>query len=133
MSIVVSISGAAATLTEVHAYPAGPVIEGWQRVQGAFAVGANQVLATIRLQAGTTKTAYFDDVRVVPLEASLESFVYDPRTMRLSARLDDNNHATLFSYGPAGELILVRRETELGIVTVEEDRLHGAELQGVPP
>ena len=67
-------------------------------------------------------TLYVDDVRLFPNDGNMASFVYDNRTMRLVAQLDENNFATLYEYDDEGTPIRVKKETEKGVLTVKESR-----------
>ena len=42
----------------------------------------------------------------------------------MTARLDENNFATLYRYTPDGKVDLVRRETVRGIFAQQEGRSH---------
>ena len=50
------------------------------------------------------------------------SYVYDPISLRLMAELDERNYATLYEYDEEGKLIRVKKETEKGIMTIQENR-----------
>ena len=106
--------------------PGGPIIAEWQRVEGQFQVPADADSISIALQYGTgfAPGAYFDDIRVEPLDARLETFVYDPATMRIGAKLDNNNLATFYSYQADGSLQQTQRETPQGLLTSAEGRTH---------
>jgi hypothetical protein len=52
----------------------------------------------------------------------MKSYVYDPKTLRLVAELDDENYATFYEYDEEGVLVRVKRETERGIMTLREAR-----------
>ena len=111
------------------AEPEGPIVEGWQRIETVFTMPLNVARIALKLQTGTDATgkntkAYFDDFRVFPADANIETYVYDPATYRMSALLDNNNFARLFGYDDEGVLQLVRQETVRGIMTVQETRMH---------
>ena len=40
------------------------------------------------------------------------------------AQLDDANYATYYEYDQEGNLIRIKKETEMGIVTLQENRQH---------
>jgi hypothetical protein len=115
--------------------PGGPVIEGWQQINGMLP-GFPQGTASISIalqngkqlrRAGNTtveefKPAYFDDIRIFPETGNIETYVYDPLDYRLTASLDKNNFATLFTYQADGTLSLIRKETVRGVQTVRETR-----------
>lgn len=56
--------------------------------------------------------AYFDDLRVQPVDADMTGYVYDEKTGRLKATLDNNNFATRNEYDAFGRLKEVWIETE---------------------
>ena len=99
----------------------GVIIDGWQRVEGEFTIPVSATNMSIKLDCNTGD-CYFDDVRVLPFDGSMKSYVYDPVTMRLVAELDERNYATLYEYDEEGKLIRVKKETEKGIMTIQENR-----------
>jgi hypothetical protein len=119
-------SGGVSTFFE----PAGPVIDGWQRVEGEFGYELGQAL-TLFIQSGDRTRIYVDDLRIFPKDSSLQTFVYEPRTQRLIARLDDNNMATRWQYDQDGQLRFAERETARGWRSVREHLDHQAER--LPP
>lgn len=103
-------------------FPSGEIIDGWQRIYGTFTIVESLDL-NIKLKA--TKqgvTCFFDDIRVVPFNGNMKSFVYDSQTQRLMAELDENNYATFYEYDNEGGLIRVKKETNRGIKTIQETR-----------
>lgn len=110
--------------------PEGPVIDGWQRMQGTFTYPANAEGLSIAMQNGADRgapRAFFDDLRVVPEDGRLETFIYDPANLRVVARLDGENYAKVFSYHPDGSLAQTQQETDAGKLTVIEARMHAGE------
>lgn len=134
--------------------PEGPVIDGWQRVQGKFTLtthcsdcyGATKDACCTPLP-GTcfTKAAHlrvylgfdddvsvggpdykvwFDDVRVFPADAAMTSYVYNPYNLKLEAVLDQNNYASIYEYALDGALERTKKETERGVMTISENRQH---------
>lgn len=111
------IVGAAAPVTVPVS---GQIIDGWQRME--LSVPGNSVgNFAIELTANTGKECYFDDIRVIPFEGSMVSYVYDPVTMRLIAELDERNYAKIYEYDEEGKLIRVKKETERGIMTIQQN------------
>lgn len=119
--------------------PAGSVIDGWQKIEGV--VDTKQVLVnqTTRVPLGNDYfigdvsvslvgsadeaiDILYDDVRVYPFDANMNSFVYDESTLRLMAQLDENNYATYYEYDLEGNLVRVKKETERGVMTIQENR-----------
>jgi hypothetical protein len=104
-------------------YPSGQLIDGWQRITGEFTIPANIEKLHIGLfNDGSNNIAYFDDIRVNPVNGSLKSFVYDQETQKLMAELDENNYGTFYEYDKEGSLIRIKKETEKGIFTIQESR-----------
>jgi hypothetical protein len=83
--------------------------------------GWNQL---IRIQRRIRYGAYLDDLRMYPVDGTMKSFVYDDTYQRLQAELDENNYATFYDYDHEGNLIRVRKETERGILTLQESYKH---------
>ena len=98
----------------------GQIIDGWQRIEGVF---QTDDLGNIQIELSTTVAeAYFDDIRIFPLDGSMVTYVYDPLTLRLAAELDERNYAKLYEYDEEGKLIRVKKETEKGVMTIQENR-----------
>jgi hypothetical protein len=99
-------------------------IEGWVKREYSFAfssMNANDIVDVI-ISNTSASYIYFDDIRIHPIDANMKSFVYDNNTLRLSATLDENNYATFFEYDEEGNLVRTKRETERGIITINENR-----------
>jgi hypothetical protein len=116
------LNGIQILVNNVPFVPTGNVIEGWQRVEQTFIAPAAGTNLTIQIKNGTGQQAYLDDIRMLPFNAKMKSFAYDARTLRLMAQLDENNYATFYEYDDEGSLIRTKRETERGIVTLQENR-----------
>jgi hypothetical protein len=99
----------------------GMIIDGWQRIEEEFVVPANASDMKIRLQS-VAGDVYFDDIRVYPFAGSMKSYVYDPVNMRLVAELDERNYATFYEYDEEGKLVRIKKETERGIMTIQENK-----------
>jgi hypothetical protein len=117
--ILLSFSQSSGT-SSVTLTPSGNIIEGWQRYEAAVVLPANATSMTLTLQASDSTTTYFDDIRILPYNAEMKSFVYSPINLRLMAELDENNYATIYEYDDDGTLIRVKKETERGIMTIKE-------------
>lgn len=104
----------------------GTIIDGWQRIIGIVDIPAgyesNDI--SINLICGATGgvDCYFDDIRFLPYNGNMKSFVYDEDTKKLMAELDENNYATFYEYDPEGGLVRVKKETEKGVFTIQETR-----------
>lgn len=101
----------------------GTIIEGWQKIEGEFTLPADSSAAQlVFINSSTTSPMYVDDIRIHPYNANMKSYVYDPRTMRLRAELDENNYASFYEYDEEGQLVRIKKETILGIKTIKESR-----------
>jgi YD repeat-containing protein len=101
--------------------PSGKIIDGWQRIESQVIIPNGVTEISIALAANGVKT-WFDDVRAYPADGNMESYVYHNITHRLMAKLDANNFAIFYEYDKEGNLIRIKRETEMGIVTLKEVR-----------
>lgn len=109
--------------TMVEVKPAGPIIEGWQRMEGEFTAPAGATRMNMFLvNTGSSGPIYFDDIRIHPFNANMKSYVYDPLNLRLTAELDANNYASFYEYDEEGTLIRTKAETREGIKTITESR-----------
>ncbi len=94
------------------------IIEGWQQVEVVFDVPVSSTSVKMILPV----QFYFDDMRFLPTDANLKSFVYHPVNEKLMATLDENNFAKMYEYDQEGNLVRVKSETEKGVMTVSESR-----------
>lgn len=100
--------------------PKGQIIDGWQRIEGVI---QTDNIGSIKMELLVSSgVSYFDDLRIFPFDGSMVSYVYDASTFRLMAELDDRNYATLYEYDEEGKLIRVKKETEKGVMTIQEGR-----------
>lgn len=129
VSMTYEIGSACASSTETLS-PTGPVIEGWQKMEGKIILPASSCtegsisIALLFSGSGSTSTAYVDDVRLQPFDSEASVYVYDPVSKRYEAALDGNNFATFYDYDEEGNLTRVRRETEEGIRLLQEYNSH---------
>jgi len=95
------------------------VIDGWRKIEGVFDYdGLNPI--SIKLVSGIWG-AFFDDLRIHPYDANVNTFVYD-NNGRLKAKLDANNYATFYEYNEEGVPAQLKRETDQGVITISESR-----------
>jgi hypothetical protein len=118
VSIDISFPGATPLLPLL---PTGKIIDGWQRIESEIEVPIGATAIDIQLTV-SSGSALFDDVRFFPFDGSMMSYVYDPQSLRLMAELDERNYATLYEYDEEGKLIRVKKETEKGVMTIQENR-----------
>lgn len=109
------------TITLPAFTPSGIIIDGWQRIEAEFTVPTGATDMQIQL-VSLSGDVYFDDIRVFPFDASMKSYVYDPITLRLMAELDERNYATIYEYDEEGKLVRVKKETERGVMTIQENK-----------
>lgn len=104
--------------------PKGEIIDGWQRIEEVFDVplSASEISLELLNTSSGTEEVYFDDIRVFPLEGEMKTFVYDPEHLRFVCELDENNYGTFYEYDEEGRLARVKKETERGIMTIQEGR-----------
>lgn len=117
--------------------PKGKVIDGWQLITGIVVIPSTEESIQFNIKLAVNEElggevfgepnldhteSYFDDVRVVPFNGNMKSFVYDEVTQRLMAELDENNYATFYEYDIEGGLVRVKKETEQGVFTIQETR-----------
>ncbi len=67
---------------------------------------------------------WVDDVRAQPFDAEVICYAYDQATLRTVAQFDDQHFGIFYQYNGQGQLVRTLRETERGIVTVEERQYH---------
>lgn len=108
--------------TSIPLHTSGNIIEGWQRYDTLVDIPAGATNLTLSLEASGTSTTYFDDIRIMPYNAEMRSYVFNPINLRLMAELDENNYATFYEYDDDGTLIRVKKETDRGILTIKESR-----------
>ena len=110
--------------------PSGPIMDGWQRIEEVVEIPDPSVYpdwsnhVAVYLSGGNDANIdiLYDDIRIFPADGSMVSYVYDPETLRLMAQLDDNNYATYFEYDEEDSLVRTKKETERGVMTIQESR-----------
>ena len=120
------LDGNTPTSLPITISPTGEIIEGWQLMVGVIEIpeGLADPSLSIELNCNSLNgtDCFYDDIRFFPYDANLKSFVYDEKTERLLAELDENNYATFYEYDLEGGLIRVKKETEKGVFTIQETR-----------
>ncbi|MCH2046101.1 MAG: hypothetical protein MK212_18440, partial [Saprospiraceae bacterium] len=113
-------------ISKAEFYPRGKMVELWQPIKGNFIIPANtQSIRIYLMDLGTTLVgSFFDDIRIHPADANMQSFVYNQDDYLISAELDRDNYATFYIYDERRQLIKVKKETEEGIKTIQEGRQH---------
>ncbi|WP_439697094.1 hypothetical protein ACFGVS_01030 [Mucilaginibacter sp. AW1-7] len=99
------------------------LVEDWKLVEGAITTSALGTDNSFHVLISPVDPAvYIDDIRMHPFDSHMKTYVYDDKTMRLMAELDENGFATFYEYDDEGLLIRVKKETERGIMTIKETR-----------
>lgn len=98
-------------------------LDGWQRIEGTLTIPANAGEIAISLKNNATENVYFDDFRIHPLLAGMETAVYNPVTLMKIASHDGYNFTTFYNYDENNQLVRVRVETNEGIKTVSESEM----------
>lgn len=106
--------------------PSGPIIDGWQRIEVGFELTSSAAMKA--LFTASSGTVYYDDIRIFPRDGSMRSYVYDPVNLRFVAELDERHFATFYEYDGEGKLIRVKKETERGVMTIQETRNNSSKL-----
>lgn len=113
--------GSLSVLAELR--PSGKLINNWRQVTGEFTIPSSiKNIAFVLNSGGEGKVAYFDDIRVFPYNSTMKTHVFDPINLRMMAELDEQNFATFYEYDDEGQLTRTKKETEKGIVTIQEVR-----------
>ena len=96
-------------------------IDGWYPLKLKFKVPANATTCEITFNMYEDKS-YLDDIRIQLASSSMKTYVYDSKTLKLLAELDENNYATFYNYDEEGVLVQMKKETEKGIFTIKTTR-----------
>ncbi len=103
--------------------PQGRKIEGWARVEADFEIPSGAACIAVRLENNDTRhPVYFDDIRVQPFHAAMETIVYDGDRLRIRSKLDARNYARFYKYNNEGAVTKMDVETPEGISTISETR-----------
>ena len=99
----------------------GDIIEMWQRIYGEFEIPPGAEKIKITLVAGK-KDTWFDSFRIQPFNSSMQTFVYDINKLVPTHFLDENNYYTKYEYGFDLYPERIKKETERGVMTIQESR-----------
>lgn len=97
-------------------------IDGWYLIEAKVDLKSITTGTPFSLVLKLPSGIYIDDIRLIPINANMKSFVYDPISFKLMAQLDENHFATFFEYDQEGLLVRTKKETARGIVTISESR-----------
>jgi hypothetical protein len=99
-------------------------VEGWGLVEGEIdmkkLMNAGSMMTVVLTAPGSN--TLIDDLRIFPFDGLVKSYAYDDKTLKVMAVLDENNFATFYEYDDEGTLIRVKKETDRGIMTIQENR-----------
>lgn len=102
-------------------------LDGWRRIEGEFTIpptGATEIIVRL-MNTSNVYLAYFDDLRIHPFLAGMQTTVYDPATFLPLATHDGYNFTTFYNYDENLNLVRIRVETEEGIKTIMEQESGG--------
>ena len=68
------------------------------------------------------KLLLIDDIRIQPIDAQMNCYVYDNQTQQLLTTFDDQHFGTYYQYNEKGQLVRKIIETERGKKTVQENQ-----------
>ena len=108
--------------------PTGPILDGWQRIEGVFEILSSPVPTgiTVELKNETaSESVYFDDLRIHPFLAGMTTTVYNPKTLLPMATHDGYNFTTFYNYDENLNQVRIRIETIEGIKTIVESEFGG--------
>jgi len=98
----------------------GPIVNDWRLVTATFTVDAAAEEFVLDFVSSNNRDLWIDDVRIEQLDAAVKSYVYDPISLKLVATFDENHFALIYEYDLEGRLIRTKKETERGLVTLQE-------------
>ncbi|MDX2362382.1 MAG: hypothetical protein QNK23_16355 [Crocinitomicaceae bacterium] len=119
------VVGSASGPTTYTFTPSGPIIDGWQRLEGQFTIPSNGTTIAVSLKNDSAEDVYYDDLRIHPFLAGMTTTVYDPKTLLPLATHDGYNFTTFYNYDENLNQVRVRVETVDGIQTVSETEFGG--------
>jgi hypothetical protein len=120
ISININVGGASATNVP---YTCRAIVENWKLIEATIDLTSAKNGNTLNISIVPNASGIMiDDIRMHPYDANIKTYVYDDKSMRLMAELDENAFATFYEYDDEGLLIRVKKETERGVMTVKETR-----------
>ncbi|MBK9462276.1 MAG: hypothetical protein IPN94_23355 [Sphingobacteriales bacterium] len=99
----------------------------WHLFERIITTSTTGLSAQIALQVSETCNVdctqfTIDDVRIQPIDAQMNCYVYDTKTQQLLASFDDQHFGTYYQYNEKGQLVRKIIETERGKKTVQENQ-----------
>lgn len=131
ISAEITTGDASENIPAFPASPSGPVIDGWQQIELEVPVPTrvdnSEYKLTLTLTPPAGKKMYIDDLRFHPKDGNMKTYVYNTVDYQLVAELDENNFATFYEYNQERKLLLINKETEEGLRTIQESYTHTQE------
>ncbi len=84
--------------------------------------GTSPIFVNLVLSFLTTSDVWIDDVRFQPKDAQMNTYVYDPATLKLITQFDDQHFGLYYQYNGNGKLVRKMIETERGMKTIQENQ-----------
>ena len=123
-SIIVTAFNGVTPVSTVTPIITGTAIDGWQRIESTINIPNNATNIVVTLKNNSdSRTVYFDDFRMHPVLAEMQTVVYDPVTLLKIASHDAYNFTTFYNYDENNQLVRVRVETSEGIKTLSESEI----------
>lgn len=100
-------------------------IDGWNLHYVFFKTPPSPDISTFSIlfnDATPATPSFLDDLKMQPSSSSMETYVYDRKSFRLLAKLDDRNFSERYVYDEENNLIKINQETERGVITLKESR-----------
>jgi hypothetical protein len=98
-------------------------VEGWALIEGVIDLPARMIgFTNATFVISGPSNALIDDLRIFPFDAMVKTYAYDDKLLKVMAVLDENNFATFYEYDAEGTMVRVKKETERGIMTIQESR-----------
>ena len=100
-------------------------IDGWKQANFTISISRPsstpvEDLLVLTFNNIGTKDILIDDLRILPLEASMSSKVYDRYYQRPVAEINENNFSTFYQYNHKGTAAGLKKETVRGIHSIKE-------------
>ena len=106
----------------------------WYLVERTFQPTESSLLTKIWVRGTTGNNIRFDDFRVVPNDAAMSSYIYDPITDRLVYILGADHTFSRYEYDAAGRLIDTYKESLIyGIKHITRNSIDTAHFERIDP
>lgn len=99
----------------------------WALYEALSTVADAKISYAFEKTSNSLEQLIIDDIRITPFKSQVKTYVYDTRTFKISAVMDDQHFATYYQYNGEGKLVRKKIETERGVRVVDETQYH------VPP